>query len=148
MSIEQGRPGLIPLQSPQKKLGFAHFFAQKPGFKRGRGINRIGPRRELGHFRQACRRHFESLSIAHVDGAKIQVLRTEAGVIKIKRRAGQSSMHDEGNACTCAPRANGRSSDWFRCAGADELNVKGRPRNRPFLREELFKVRVWSGILW
>ena len=37
--------------------------------------------------------------------------------------------------------ANGRSSDWFRCAGADELDVKGRPRNRPFLAR-VVQVRV------
>jgi len=42
--------------------------------------------------------------------------------------------------------ANGRSFDWSRWAGADELDVKGRPRNRPFLAR-VFQVRVCPGTL-
>ena len=55
-----------------------------------------------------------------------------------KRRATELEAR-EGNDDTCDPQANGQSTYWFRCAGADELNVKGRPRNRPLLSNELFK---------
>ena len=41
-------------------------------------------------------------------------------------------------------KANERSSDWSRCAGADELDLKGRPRNHPFLQTELSKSECGS----
>ena len=81
---------------------------------------------------------FSSMDRRHV--SLVEVLGSIIGCSK--RRASESSKHDEGSADTCTPQANERLSDWFRCASADELDVKGRPRNRPFSPQGVVQVRV------